>query len=197
MRLRGLIVMVVSCAAPEATAPPPIVARSTETLPEEPPPKAPPPESIHPSAASLFADEPKERGRRRRRRRRRRVQTSLVGPSARDESEEAVRLRHRVSGGGGGDAVDPETLDIIAQNSRAIAHCVADAARRGERTTGKMEIEVEVDGRGRVRATRLLSEAYVGSILGACVLRRVKEWRFAATGQRATLLLPFVVEAAP
>lgn len=194
----GVMVFVIGCGSASEPAPPPIVARSTETLPVEPPAKTPAPESAHPSNASLFADEPEPRGRKRRKRRRKRqrVTTSLVGSSAGAKSEENVALRHRVSTGARDSGVAEGTLKVINNNSQAISHCVADASRRGERATGKMEVEVVVDADGGVRSTRLLSEDYVGSILGSCVLRRIKEWRFDASGRSVTLVLPFVVEAA-
>jgi hypothetical protein len=186
--------LMVGCAAPEPQRPAPVVVTTPDPSDEKPPSRpVPPPTSSRVSDRALFGDADQETRPRKRRKRKRQAPASLVGEST--QSEHPMESGRRVTIREEADATDDEILAVIRANQKAIALCSADAHRRGGPATGTMEIAVTVDGRGRVRGARLLSEAYVGTVLGACMLRRIKEWRFPARGRRAKLVLPFVVEA--
>ncbi|MFC1610884.1 AgmX/PglI C-terminal domain-containing protein [Myxococcota bacterium] len=107
-----------------------------------------------------------------------------------------VKLRYRLATTAeSGAHTEGEVLHVVSQNKLAISHCVADAWRRGERMTGKMEVRIELASNGNVTSANILSDRFVNTILGGCVARRVMEWRFPESGKGNTIVVPFILEA--
>jgi hypothetical protein len=86
---------------------------------------------------------------------------------------------------------------VLLRNRDGLGDCVAAAWRRGERLSGMMEVELVIDRRGRVRATRVLTARFRDSVVGACLTGRVESWRFSPWRGRtkAVVILPYAIEA--
>jgi len=104
-------------------------------------------------------------------------------------------------------SVEPTTLPaglsqeaifaVISGNSRAMGLCLAESMRKGEKLSGKMEIELTIEATGRVTDASILSGVQKSSVMATCTLRRVKGWRFPRfTGESVTVVYPYILQAA-
>lgn len=86
---------------------------------------------------------------------------------------------------------------IISGNSRAMGLCLAESMRKGEKLSGKMEIELTIEATGRVSDASIMSGVQKSSVMATCTLRRVKGWRFPRfTGEPVTVVYPYILQAA-
>jgi predicted Zn finger-like uncharacterized protein len=86
-------------------------------------------------------------------------------------------------------------FEVISANSRAMSLCLAESVRKGEKLTGKMEIELTIEATGRVTEANISSSALRSTVMAACVLRRVKGWRFPRfAGEPVTVVYPYILQ---
>ncbi len=84
---------------------------------------------------------------------------------------------------------------VIADNSSSMSLCVAEAARKGETLTGRMEMSLTVAADGRVIETRVETPRFAGSVVGACAGRRIRNWQFPRfNGEPVTVVFPYVLQ---
>lgn len=98
------------------------------------------------------------------------------------------------------DAVSPTPLSqdqiykVINDNNRSMSLCYGEAARKGEKLRGKMEVQITIEGNGRVSDANVQTPKFQGTTMGDCTVRRVKNWKFPKFhGDAITVVFPYVL----
>ncbi len=95
------------------------------------------------------------------------------------------------------DGLTPEAIyAVIAENSKSINLCFAEAMRKGEKLKGKMEIEMTIAATGMVSKVLINTARFKRSSMGSCTRKRVKQWRFPKfKGESVPVVFPYVLSA--
>jgi hypothetical protein len=84
----------------------------------------------------------------------------------------------------------------IARSSDYMKRCLKDSRSKGEKLEGRLLIHMTVDSWGKVTEMHLKSPKFDRTVLGRCVLRRVKGIRLPSfTGDPISVVYPVMVEA--
>lgn len=84
---------------------------------------------------------------------------------------------------------------VIQDNNGSMKLCFAEASRKGEKLTGKMEIEMTIDASGTVTDAKIMTDQFKNSVMGECTLKRVKSWKFPRfNGTPVTVAFPYVLQ---
>ena len=67
---------------------------------------------------------------------------------------------------------------VIERGQRGITACVSRAMTRGQSMYGELRARISIQPTGRVATTEVLTEAYKGSEVARCIVKKVKRWRF-------------------
>lgn len=86
---------------------------------------------------------------------------------------------------------------VVNDNNTSMKLCYAEAARKGEKLAGKMEVQMTIDPSGDVSGADINTAEFKTSTMGQCTVRRVKTWKFPKfTGQPVTVVFPYVLQSA-
>lgn len=86
---------------------------------------------------------------------------------------------------------------VVNDNNTSMKLCYAEAARKGEKLAGKMEVQMTIDPSGDVSGADINTPEFKTSTMGQCTVRRVKTWKFPKfTGQPVTVVFPYVLQSA-
>ncbi len=86
---------------------------------------------------------------------------------------------------------------VVNDNNTSMKLCYAEAARKGEKLAGKMEVQLTIDPSGDVTGADINTAQFKTSTMGQCTVRRVKTWKFPKfTGQPVTVVFPYVLQSA-
>lgn len=83
---------------------------------------------------------------------------------------------------------------VITEKQNSMKLCLTEAARKGEKLSGKMEVQITIDATGRVIEAAINTEKYQGSSMGQCTVKRVMTWKFPRfNGDPVTVVFPYVL----
>lgn len=86
---------------------------------------------------------------------------------------------------------------VVSDNNTSMKLCYAEAARKGEKLAGKMEVQMTIDATGDVSDAQINTPQFKSSTMGQCTVRRVKTWKFPRfNGQPVTVVFPYVLQSA-
>ncbi len=86
---------------------------------------------------------------------------------------------------------------VVNDNNTSMKLCYAEAARKGEKLAGKMEVQLTIDPSGDVTGADINTAQFKTSAMGQCTVRRVKTWKFPKyNGQPVTVVFPYVLQSA-
>lgn len=86
---------------------------------------------------------------------------------------------------------------VISDNARAMKLCLEDAFKKGEKPSGRMDVQMTIAADGSIVDAIISTERLRTSALGACTLRRVRGWKFPRfNGEPVTVMFPYVLSAA-
>ncbi len=86
---------------------------------------------------------------------------------------------------------------VVNDNNTSMKLCYAEAARKGEKLAGKMEVQMTIDATGEVSGADINTPQFKSSTMGQCTVRRVKTWKFPRfNGQPVTVVFPYVLQSA-
>ncbi len=84
---------------------------------------------------------------------------------------------------------------VISDNSRSMNLCLGEAMRKGEKLSGKMEIEMTILPEGSVGEVNVSPARMAGSTMGHCTARRIKGWRFPRfNGEPVPVSYPYLLQ---
>lgn len=84
---------------------------------------------------------------------------------------------------------------VIADNTRSMSLCIAEAARKGEKLVGKMDIALTIDATGDVSNVDIDSPQFKNSTMASCTIRRIKGWKFPKfNGAPVTVVYPYILQ---
>ncbi len=87
-------------------------------------------------------------------------------------------------------------VQVFSDNSSSMTLCYNESTRKGERLSGKMEIEVSIAADGTVTEVKIGNPELAKTVMGTCTLRRVKTWRFPRfNGEPVTVVIPYVLQS--
>jgi TonB family protein len=85
---------------------------------------------------------------------------------------------------------------VINDNNRSMSLCYGEAARKGEKLRGKMEVQITIDHGGNVTEVSIETAKFSGTTMGDCTMRRVKNWKFPKfSGEAVTVVFPYVLSS--
>jgi hypothetical protein len=86
---------------------------------------------------------------------------------------------------------------VVNDNNTSMKLCYAEAARKGERLAGKMEVQLTIEASGDVTGADINTTQFKTSAMGQCTVRRVKTWKFPKfNGTPVTVVFPYVLQSA-
>ncbi|MBI3179082.1 MAG: AgmX/PglI C-terminal domain-containing protein, partial [Deltaproteobacteria bacterium] len=84
---------------------------------------------------------------------------------------------------------------VISDNSRSMNLCLGEAMRKGEKLSGKMEIEMTIQPEGSVSEVSVSPARMANSLMGQCTMRRIKGWRFPRfNGEPVPVSYPYLLQ---
>ena len=127
----------------------------------------------------------------------------LRGPKAGKVEKNAAKKQTKIRGNvllsgkvktKGGRLDKNGVASAIKRRKTAIRRCYEEALRSDEGVGGKLLVEFTVGPRGRVTSSRVVKNTTKSSAVGACLLRRLGQWRFPVPedGNSVTVRYPFV-----
>jgi hypothetical protein len=124
--------------------------------------------------------------------------TDVFGDARKQEARVALPTTEQTPSPTLPDGLSQEAIaKVLADNSSSMSLCIAEAARKGEVLSGRMEVAITVGPDGAVEAATIESRRFAGSIVGACATRRIRAWKFPAFGgEPVTVIFPYVLESA-
>lgn len=86
--------------------------------------------------------------------------------------------------------------EVIVENNRSMKLCVTEALRKGEKISGKMEVQLTIGATGAVSDVQILTGRFRNSTIGSCAVKRVGSWRFPRfNGEPVAVVFPYVLSA--
>lgn len=84
---------------------------------------------------------------------------------------------------------------VIQENVNSMKLCFAEAARKGEKLSGKMEVQLTIAATGAVTDAAINTAEFKSSTMGSCTVKRVKNWKFPRfNGDPVTVVFPYVLQ---
>lgn len=84
---------------------------------------------------------------------------------------------------------------VIQENVNSMKLCFAEAARKGEQLSGKMEVQMTIAATGSVTDAAINTAQFRQSTMGSCTVKRVKNWKFPRfNGEPVTVVFPYVLQ---
>jgi predicted Zn finger-like uncharacterized protein len=85
---------------------------------------------------------------------------------------------------------------VINDNARSMKLCLEEAFKKGEKPTGKMEVQLTIAPVGSVADAQIVTPQFRASTIASCTIRRVKGWKFPRwNGEPVTVVFPYVLSA--
>jgi len=86
---------------------------------------------------------------------------------------------------------------VINSNARSMSLCIAQAARKGEMLSGRIELSITIAATGRVTTATTETPRFRGSVIADCAVGRSRSWKFPRfNGSPVTVVYPFILGAA-
>jgi outer membrane biosynthesis protein TonB len=74
--------------------------------------------------------------------------------------------------------------------------CFTESTRKGEKLSGKMEIEVTITADGSVSNVEIATTDFKKTVMASCTVRRVKNWKFPRfNGEPVVVVLPYILQS--
>jgi hypothetical protein len=84
---------------------------------------------------------------------------------------------------------------VFSDNSQSLTLCFTESTRKGEKLSGKMEIEVTIVPDGSVSSVDIAGSEFKKTVMASCTIRRVKNWKFPRfNGEPVTVVLPYILQ---
>lgn len=81
---------------------------------------------------------------------------------------------------------------VVSDNTRSMQLCLEESFKKGDKPPSKMEVELTIAADGTVKGADVLNAR--SSAMGACTVKRVKNWRFPRfNGEPVTVVFPYVL----
>ncbi len=85
---------------------------------------------------------------------------------------------------------------VINDNARSMKLCLEEAFKKGDKLTGKMEVQMTIAPSGAVSDAQVVTAQFRNAAIGSCTMRRVKGWKFPRwNGEPVTVVFPYVLSA--
>ncbi|MEL6545677.1 MAG: AgmX/PglI C-terminal domain-containing protein, partial [Myxococcota bacterium] len=83
---------------------------------------------------------------------------------------------------------------VIAEKQSSMKLCLTEAYRKGEKLSGRMEVQITIDATGKVTEAAINTDKYKSSSMGQCTVKRVQTWKFPRfNGDPVTVVFPYVL----
>ncbi|MBX2813712.1 MAG: zinc-ribbon domain-containing protein [Myxococcales bacterium] len=96
---------------------------------------------------------------------------------------------------------DVEVLDaatiqkVVASKKASVRICYEQSLKAREKLQGKLKLLIEVQPKGKVSHTQIVSPSFKGSVVGKCIQRSIRNWRFPQfRGEPQEIELPFIFQ---
>lgn len=84
---------------------------------------------------------------------------------------------------------------VVRSRQGSVRRCYEQSLRAKEGVEGKISVAVVVEPTGTVSDVELLSPAFAGTVVGTCIVKSLRNWRFPAfKGEAQEVELPFVFQ---
>jgi hypothetical protein len=96
-----------------------------------------------------------------------------------------------LAGTGGPDM--EQVMKVVKQNIGSVKPCVETAAKNAQKVPGKQKLLVLIRGNGTVGAAKLMDASVNATMLGECVVKAAKKWKFPPQGQEFEVEVPLIL----
>lgn len=87
-------------------------------------------------------------------------------------------------------------IEVIERNYGSMRLCIAESLKKGEKLSGRMDVELTIVATGAVTDVLLPAVRFRNTAMGNCTQRTMKRWRFPRfNGEPVPVAFPFVLSA--
>ncbi len=120
---------------------------------------------------------------------------SLFGDDRKSSDKPSLKAPEEISTADLPDGLTQDAIQkVIKEKQSSMKLCLTEAARKGEKLSGRMEVQITIDATGKVIEAAINTEQYKGSSMGQCTVKRVMTWKFPRfNGEPVTVVFPYVL----
>jgi predicted Zn finger-like uncharacterized protein len=86
-----------------------------------------------------------------------------------------------------------QVMKVVKQNIGSVKPCVESAAKNEQKVPGKQKLLVLIRQNGTVGAAKLMDASVNATMLGECVVKAAKKWKFPPQGQEFEVEVPLIL----